>query len=94
MVQITIHFGLLPDKLNEFILSWESFCKHVENIEGLTDWSLNQARNNIIEIVLLWNDQQHLDDFMACEWYKYLNGAIEVLGEKRSITQKEIKNNN
>ena len=93
MVQLTIHFKLLPDKLNEFTLSWESFCQHIKNTEGLSDYSLNQSEENNCEIVLLMKDQQSLDDFMQSDWYKFLHGAIEVLGENKNVLQKQNQHN-
>lgn len=64
-------------------------------MDGLLDWSLDQIEKDILEleIVLQWKDQHYLDHFMECEWYKFLFGAIDVLGENLKITNKEVQHN-
>jgi quinol monooxygenase YgiN len=91
VVQLTIHFKLLPDKLNEFTLSWESFCHHIKRTEGLSEYNFHQFGENNCDIVLLWKDQQCLNKFMQIDWYKFLLGAIDVLGDNKSITQKQLQ---
>ena len=94
MVQLTIQFGLLPDKLSEFTLSWESFCQHIKSTKGLSKYAFNRLGENNCDIVLLMKDQQCLDSFMQGDWYKFLYGAIDVLGENKNIQQKQIQHNN
>jgi len=91
MIQYTIQFELHPDKLNEFTISWESFCKHSRDEEGLLKCNMSEKGKSLYEIEMKWSEQFYLNLFMKGEWYNFLHGAINVLGDKSIITQKEIK---
>lgn len=90
MIQYTIQFALDPDKLNEFTISWESFCKHTQEEEGLTKCKMMDKGKSLYEIEMNWSEQFYLNLFMKGEWYNFLHGAINVLGEEAIITQKQI----
>ena len=90
MIQYTIRFELYPEKLNEFTLSWETFCQNTQETEGLNDCNMEEIEVNNFEIVMLWAEQFYLNLFMKGEWYTFLRGAINVLGEESIIIQKQV----
>ena len=79
-----------PDKLNEFTLSWESFCKHTREEEGLIKCKMIDKGDSHYEIEMNWSEQFYLNLFTKGEWYNFLHGAINVLGNEAIITQKHI----
>jgi len=91
MIQYTFQFELHPDKVNEFAHSWKYFCKHIQKIEGLEDCRMADVGGNQYEISMTWSERFYLNLFMKGEWYNFLHGAVNVLGDKSIITQKEIQ---
>jgi len=91
MIQYTIRFKLHPDKVNEFAHSWKYFCKHIQETEGLEDYRMAEVGGNQHEISMTWSERFYLNLFMKGEWYNFLHGAVNVLGDNSIITQKEIQ---
>ncbi len=91
MIKYTIQFELHPDKANEFVLSWKYFCKHIQETDGLEDCRMADVGGNQYEIYMAWSERFYLNLFMKGEWYNFLHGAVNVLGDKSIITQKEIE---
>ena len=87
MIQLAIHVDLLPDKLNEFNQSWETFIQHKNTIKGLTWCHKNNLGNHSCDIILQCNNQRQMDLFMQSEWYNFLMGAIQTLGDKSETKQ-------
>ncbi len=90
MIQYTIQFELYPEKLDEFNLSWESFCLNTRETEGLSECTMKEKKANNYEIVMIWSEQFYLNLFMKEQWYNFLRGAINVLGEESIIIQKQV----
>jgi hypothetical protein len=90
MIHYSIKFYLHPDKQNEFSHSWTCFSEHVEETEGLNDCKMTRTEDDVHEILLIWSERYYLNLFMNDEWYKFLHGAVNVLGKNSVITQKEI----
>jgi hypothetical protein len=91
MIQYTIQFELNPDKLNEFTLSWKYFYKNTREAEGLNDCKMIEIGDNHHEISMTWSERYYLNLFMKGEWHNFLQGAVNVLGDKSIITQKDIQ---
>jgi hypothetical protein len=90
MIQYTIQFELIPDKLNEFNLSWNSFHEHMKDVDGLSTCKIAELSESCREIEMLWKEQYYLNIFMKGEWFTFLQGAITLLGNKSIITQKYV----
>ena len=91
MIQYTIQFELHPDKLNEFRLSWKYFCNNTRETEGLGDCKMLEIGDNCHEISMTWSERYYLNLFMKGEWYNFLHGAVNVLGDKSVITQRDVQ---
>jgi hypothetical protein len=90
MIQYTIQFELFSDKLDEFLLSWESFHQNISETEGLNKCVMFEKEENNFEIVMTWSDKFYLNMFLKGDWNNFLHGAISVLGNENMITQKLI----
>ena len=90
MIQYTIQFELFPDKIDEFLHSWKSFCENTKETEGLNLCVMNEIKDHSYEIVMNWSDKFYLNLFLNGEWNNFLQGAINVLGSENMITQKSI----
>jgi len=93
MIKYTIQFELHPDKLNEFSLFWKRFYKSNREAEGLNDCKMVEIGDNHHEILMTWSEQYYLNLFMKGEWYNYLHGAVNVLGDKSVIIQRDVQAN-
>ena len=91
MIQYTIQFELFPDKIDEFLLSWKSFCENTNETEGLNHCVMNKMENHNYEIVMSWSEKFYLNMFLNGEWNNFLQGAINVLGSENMIIQKSIQ---
>ena len=91
MIQYTIQFELHPDNLNEFMHSWKYFCDNTRGTEGLGDCKMFEIRDNCHNILMTWSERYYLTLFMKGEWYDFLQGAVNVLGDKSIITQKDVQ---
>ena len=91
MIQYTIQFELFPEKVDEFMMSWKSFCENNNEAEGLSHCEMNEMADNNYEIVMNWTEKYYLNIFLGGEWNQYLQGAINVLGSENMITQKTIQ---
>lgn len=91
MIQLTIHVDLLPDKLNEFNQSWGSFTNNAKHITGLTSYSMKSMNDNACEIILNCISKKQMDLFMQNEWYEFLLGAIQTLGDKSESKQESVE---
>jgi len=91
MIQYIIQFELHPDKANEFNHSWKYFFKHVQETDGLEDCRMTEVEGIHYEISMTWSERFYLNLFMKGEWYNFLHGAVNVLGDKSIIIQKEIQ---
>ncbi len=91
MIEYTIRFELEPDKVNEFTLSWKCFCDHAMETEGLSSCKMIDMGDKHQEISMTWSERYYLNLFMKGEWYDFLQGAVNVLGDKSIITQKDIQ---
>ena len=91
MILYTIQFELYPDKANEFALSWKYFCEHTRETEGLRDCKMTETPGNCQEISMTWTERYHLNKFMRGDWYNFLQGAVNVLGDKSVITQRDVQ---
>jgi len=90
MIHYTIQFELHPDKLNEFTLSWKYFSDHTKDAEGLSSCKKIDMGDNHHEISMTWSERYYLNLFMKGEWSNFLHGAVNVLGDKSIITQKDV----
>lgn len=90
MIEYTIRFELNPDKLNEFSLSWKFFCNNTKEAEGLSSCKMIDMGDNHHEISMTWSERYYLSLFMKGEWYDFLHGAVNVLGDRSVITQRDI----
>jgi len=93
MIQYTIQFELHPDKLNEFTLSWKFFCDNARETAGLRDCKMFEIGDNEHVISMTWSEKYYLNLFTKGEWYNYLHGAVNVLGDRSIITQKDVQAN-
>ena len=91
MIQYTIQFELFPEKVDEFLLSWKSFCEHTREAEGLNHCVMTEIADHNYEIVMDWTEKYYLNMFLNGEWNNFLQGAINVLGSENMITQKSIQ---
>jgi hypothetical protein len=91
MIEYTIQFELHPDKVNEFALSWKFFCDQTMETEGLSSCKMIDMGDKHHEISMTWSERYYLNLFMKGEWYDFLQGAVNVLGDKSIITQKDIQ---
>ena len=94
MIEYTIQFELPPDRVNEFEHSWKYFCDNTKGTEGLKDCKMVEKGNNYHEISMTWTERFYLNLFMKCEWHTFLQGAVNVLGDKSTITQTDIQSDN
>lgn len=90
MIQLTIHVELLPDKLNEFNQSWESFVQHKNSINGLASCEKNCIRGSSFKIVLQSVSQDQMNIFKESEWFEFLIGAIATLGDKSHSKESQV----
>ena len=90
MIHYTIRFDLKPDKENEFKLSWNSFYENTKESEGLKTCNIKEIGDSHHQIEMIWIEQYYLNLFMKGEWYNFLNGAINVLGDRSVITQGDV----
>jgi len=91
MIQYTIRFKLYPDKANEFAHSWKCFCDNIKETEGLTECKMLELGKDNQEISMIWSERFYLNLFMKGEWYNFLHGAVNVLGDKSVITQRDVQ---
>ena len=91
MIQYTIQFKLNPDKSNEFAHSWKCFCDNTQETEGLNDCKMFEIADNHHEILMTWSERYYLNLFMKGEWYNFLHGAVNVLGDESVITQRDVE---
>ena len=91
MIHYTIQFELNPDKLNEFNLSWNSFCENTKEAEGLKSCQIKELGNMLHQIEMIWLEQYYINLFMKGDWYNFLIGAINVLGDRSIITQRDVE---
>ena len=91
MIQYSIQFELFPDKVDEFLISWKSFCENTREAEGLNQCVMTKIRDRNYEIVMNWTEKYYLNMFLNGEWNHFLQGAINVLGSENMITQKSIQ---
>ena len=91
MIQYTIQFELFPEKVDEFLLSWKSFCENTREAEGLNHCVMTEIEDHNYEIVMNWTEKYYLNIFLNGEWNNFLQGAINVLGSENMITQKSIQ---
>lgn len=91
MIQYTIRFHLHPDKQNEFSRSWQYFCKNVSDTNGLDECKITETGDDFHEILMTWSERFYLNLFMKDEWYNFLHGAVNVLGDNSEIIQKDVK---
>lgn len=91
MILYTIQFELHPEKANEFALSWKYFCEQTKETEGLRDCKRSEIGDNQCEILMTWTERYHLNKFMRGDWYNFLQGAVNVLGDKSVITQRDVQ---
>jgi hypothetical protein len=91
MIEYTIRFELELDKVNEFTLSWKCFCDHTMETEGLSNCKMIDTGDKHHEISMTWSERFYLNLFMKGEWYDFLQGAVNVLGDKSIITQKDVQ---
>ena len=91
MIQYTIQFEQLPDKVNEFCLSWESFYLNTKDTEGLNECKMTEIGQSSHEIAMVWSERYYMNLFIKSEWYNFLHGAINVLGDKSVITQRDVQ---
>ena len=91
MIHYTIQFELQPDKLNEFKLSWDSFYKNTKEADGLKSCKIIETAESHHQIEMIWIEQYYLNLFMKGDWYTFLHGAINVLGDRSVITQRDVE---
>ena len=91
MIRYTIQFKLHPDKANEFAHSWKCFYDNTRETEGLDDCKMIEVRDSHHEILMTWSERYYLNLFMKGEWYNFLHGAVNVLGDNSVITQKDVE---
>lgn len=91
MIQYTIQFELYPDKANEFAHSWKYFCDNTKETEGLNECKMIEVGKNHHKILMTWTERFYLNRFMNCEWYNFLHGAVNVLGDNSVITQRDFQ---
>ena len=91
MIHYTIQFELQPDKENEFKLSWNSFFENTKEADGLKSCKIKELEDSHQQIEMIWLEQYYLNLFMKGEWYNFLHGAINVLGDRSVITQRDVK---
>ena len=91
MIHYTIQFELHPDKATEFAHSWKYFCEHTKETEGLRDCKMLEIEDNCHEISMTWTERFYMNRFMRGEWYNFLQGAVNVLGDKSVITQRDVQ---
>ena len=91
MIKYTLQFELHPDNLNEFKLSWESFCDNAKGTDGLRTCKINHLGNTLHEIVMIWKDPFYLNLFKKGDWHNFLLGAISVLGDKSVFKQSNLE---
>jgi hypothetical protein len=91
MIQYTIQFELPPNKLNEFKLSWNRFYSNTRETEGLDNCKMTEIGDNCHEILMTWSERYYLSLFMKGDWYNFLHGAVNVLGDKSVITQRDVQ---
>lgn len=91
MIQYTIQFELHPDKANEFAHSWKYFCDNIKETEGLNECKMLELGEDNQEISMTWSERFYLNLFMKCEWYDFLHGAVNVLGDNSVITQRDVQ---
>ena len=90
MIEYTIRFELHPDKVSEFTQSWKCFCEHTKDAEGLVDCQISKVGDNCHQILMTWTERYYLYLFMKDDWYTFLQGAVNVLGDNSVITQKDV----
>lgn len=88
MIQYIIQFELYPEKEEEFFQSWKSFCSHTREAEGLDRCEMIKIQENQYEISMNWSEKFYLNIYLEGEWNNFLQGAINVLGMEKMITQK------
>ena len=91
MIEYTIQFELAPEKVNEFTHSWQYFYENTAETEGLQGCEMQELGNNKHEISMTWAERYYLNLFMQSEWHTFLHGAVNVLGSKSIITQRDIQ---
>lgn len=91
MIQYTIQFKLPADKTNEFAHSWKCFCDNTLETEGLSDCKMSSIGESSHKISMTWSERYYLNLFMKGEWYNFLHGAVNVLGDESVITQRDIE---
>ena len=91
MIHYTIRFDLKPDKENEFKLSWNSFYENTKESEGLKTCNIKEIGDSHHQIEMIWIEQYYLNLFMKGEWCNFIHGAINVLGERSVITQRDVE---
>ena len=80
-----------PDNENEFKLSWTSFYENIKEAEGLKTCKISETGENNYQIEMIWIEKYYLNLFMKGEWYNFLHGAINVLGNRSVITQRDVE---
>lgn len=78
-----------PDKLDEFSRSWKFFCENIRDMEGLDDCKKSEKEDDYHEILMTWSERFYLNLFMKGEWYNFIHGAVNVLGDESVIIQRE-----
>jgi hypothetical protein len=91
MIEYTIRFELEPDKVNEFTHSWKCFYDNTKETDGLSNCNMVDRGDKHYEISMTWAERFYLNLFMKGEWYDFLQGAVNVLGDKSIITQKDVQ---
>lgn len=91
MVQLNIQVDLLPEKLNEFLQSWESFAQHAINCTMLVSHTMKLTGDNAYEIKLTCKGKKQLQQLKTDGWFEFLIGAIETLGDKSHTREINIQ---
>jgi hypothetical protein len=91
MIQYTIQFKLHPEKANELAHSWKYFCDNTKETVGLNECKILELGEDHHEISMTWSERYYLNLFMKGEWYNFIHGAVNVLGDKSVITQRDVQ---
>ena len=80
MLQQCFKIKLQSDKSKEFIQCWQSFTQHIKDMEG-TSCSIKEQDKNNYELIFNFEKETQLNSFQQNEWYTFLMGGIQTLGQ-------------
>jgi len=90
MINLVLSIKLSPDKNTEFNQSLELIFRELVNREGLLFKKMSVSDIGA-DIVLTWNSNYDLDTFIRSESYRFLLGAVTVLGDSHTIKREEVE---